>query len=61
MNLMRPHTEAFATYQSMLKLYEEGRNTYASAYGPLQRSDMAYAPSFTWLNEPWPWDYVKEG
>ena len=45
----------------MLKLYEEGRNTYASTYGPLQRSDMAYAPSFTWLNEPWPWDYVKEG
>ena len=54
-------TEAFATYQSMLKLYEEGRNTYASTYGPLQRSDMAYAPNFNWLGEPWPWDYVKEG
>ena len=54
-------TEAFATYQAMLKLYEEGRNTYASNYGPLQRSDMAYAPDFNWLNEPWPWDFVKEG
>ncbi len=53
--------EAFATYQSMLKLYEEGRNTYASTYGPLQRSDMAYAPDFNWLQEPWPWDFVKEG
>ena len=51
----------FETYQSMLKLYEEGRNTYASTYGPLQRSDMAYAPNFNWLGEPWPWDYVKEG
>ena len=54
-------SEAFATYQSMLKLYEEGRNTYAAEYGPLQRSDMAYAPSFNWPNDPWPWDYVKEG
>ena len=54
-------TEAFETYKAMLKLYEEGRNTYASIYGPLQRSDMAYAPNFNWLGEPWPWDYVKEG
>lgn len=54
-------TEAFATYQTMLKLYEEGRNTYASTYGPLQRSDLAYSPNFNWLNEPWPWDFVKEG
>ena len=53
--------EAFATYQSMLRLYEEGRNTYASTYGPLQRSDLAYTASFTWLNDPWPWDYAKEG
>lgn len=54
-------TEAFETYQTMLKLYEEGRNTYASTYGPLQRSDLAYSPNFNWLNEPWPWDFVKEG
>ena len=54
-------TEAFATYQTMLKLYEDGRNTYASTYGPLQRSDLAYSPNFNWLNEPWPWDFVKEG
>ena len=57
----RDDTEAFATYQSMLKLYEEGRNTYVSTYGPLSRSDMAYAENYTWPNDPWPWDYVKEG
>ena len=54
-------TEAFETYKAMLKLYEEGRNTYASTYGPLQRSDMAYAPDFNWLGDPWPWDFAKEG
>ncbi|HIT30967.1 MAG TPA: spore coat protein CotJB [Candidatus Scatomorpha stercoravium] len=53
--------EAFKTYQAMLKLYEEGRNSYAAKYGPLQRSDMAYAPDFNWLGDPWPWDFVKEG
>ena len=54
-------SEAFETYKAMLKLYEEGRNTYASTYGPLQRSDMAYAPDFNWLGDPWPWDFAKEG
>lgn len=53
--------EAFKTYQAMLKLYEEGRNSYTAKYGPLQRSDMAYAPDFNWLGDPWPWDFVKEG
>ena len=54
-------TEAFKTYQAMLKLYEEGRNTWAATYGPLQRSDVAYAASYTWPDDPWPWDYSKEG
>jgi spore coat protein JB len=55
-------TQAFQTLQSFLKMYEEGRKEYVARFGPLSLSDLATAKSYTWLNDPWPWDYVsKEG
>ena len=30
---------------------------YVAQYGPITRSDLAGAASYTWLNDPWPWDY----
>ena len=43
-------------------MYEEGRKEYVARFGPLSLSDRATAKSYTWLNDPWPWDYVsKEG
>ena len=55
-------TQAFQTLQSFLKMYEEGRKEYVARFGPLRLSDLATAKSYTWLNDPWPWDYVsKEG
>lgn len=56
-------TQAFETFKSFLKLYEEGRKEYVARFGPLSLSDLSTAKSFTWLNDPWPWEYseVKEG
>ena len=56
-------TQAFETFKSFLKLYEEGRKEYVARFGPLGLSDLSDAKSYTWLNDPWPWDYsdVKEG
>ena len=56
-------TQAFETFKSFLKLYEEGRKEYVARFGPLGLSDLSGAKSYTWLNDPWPWDYsdVKEG
>ena len=55
-------TQAVQTLQSFLKMYEEGRKEYVARFGPLSLSDLATAKSYTWLNDPWPWDYVsKEG
>ncbi|HBD86413.1 MAG TPA: spore coat protein CotJB [Clostridiales bacterium] len=49
-------SEAFATYQGFLKLAAEGRERYVARYGPVSQSDMINAKSYTWLNDPWPWD-----
>ena len=53
-------TEAFAAYQSFQKLADEAHKRYVERYGPLTRADLLNARSFTWLNTPWPWDYVSK-
>ena len=49
---------AFETYKSFLQLYNEGKAKYVELYGPITRSDLAGASTYTWLNNPWPWDYT---
>ena len=51
-------TEAFEVYQSFLRLKKEAHKRYVEQYGPLKHSDMINANCFTWLNNPWPWDYT---
>ena len=50
--------EAFRTLQSTIALYEEGKTRYIKKYGPITIRDLKYADSFTWLCDPWPWDYT---
>lgn len=49
--------EAFAALQSFINLQREGRARYVELYGPLTVYDLDVAESFTWLKDPWPWDY----
>jgi len=49
--------EAFQTLQSTLALYDEGKTRYVKKYGPLTIHDLKYADHFTWICDPWPWDY----
>lgn len=51
--------EAFATYQSFMRLYAEGRKRYVELYGPITKADMIDSKSFTWLKNPWPWEYTE--
>lgn len=50
-------SEAFRTLQSTLALYEEGKERYVKKYGPLTIRDLKHADCFSWLCDPWPWDY----
>lgn len=53
--------EAFALYQKYARLAEEGRSRYVAMYGPLTQNDVVKCDSFTWLDDPWPWEYSKDG
>lgn len=56
----RNDTEAFETYKDLLKLCKEGAQRYVRMYGPVMKTDLAGADSYTWLNGPWPWE-CREG
>jgi spore coat protein JB len=51
---------AFSTYQDILKLLAEARRRYVSLYGPVSQSDMLGMSRYSWIDDPWPWDYTAE-
>ena len=48
--------EALNLYTNYVELFNKGRQRYEAVYGPLQQSAVTEA-GYTWLNDPWPWDY----
>lgn len=52
--------EAFSVYQTFLALKKEARERYVQLCGPVKQSDMLGMSSYTWLNNPWPWDYQPQ-
>lgn len=48
--------EALNLYIKYVELAKDGRKRYEAVYGPLQQSAVTEA-GYTWLNDPWPWDY----
>ena len=51
--------DAFKALQSTLRLCEEGRKKYVQLYGPVTMSDLTACQSYTWISDPWPWDYAE--
>ncbi len=51
--------EAFECLQKHLALAKEGRKRYVELYGPIQVSDLLGMKKYTWLENPWPWDYTE--
>ena len=54
-------TEAFQLYRQYNKLAQEGLRRYEAKYGPLTKMAAAEMECYTWLNDPWPWEYQQEG
>ncbi|MGI6012875.1 MAG: spore coat protein CotJB [Oscillospiraceae bacterium] len=52
--------EAFSVFQGLADLAEEARRRYTALYGPVSAADLANESSFTWLKNPWPWNYSEE-
>ena len=49
--------EAFEMYQTFLALSEEAHSRYVQQCGVICRRDMLGKNSYTWLTDPWPWEY----
>jgi len=50
-------SEAFDMLKSILQLAQTANEKYVKLYGPLNKADLLKSNSFTWLKNPWPWDY----
>jgi len=51
-------TSAFEMYQAFLLLQNEAHNRYAAKYGTICQKDMLDMQKYSWLADPWPWDYT---
>ena len=49
--------QAFEMYQTCLALAKEAHDRYIKKFGPVLKRDMLGMESYTWLDNPWPWDY----
>lgn len=50
--------EALKLFTEYVKLLKEGRETYAARFGPIDQTQITLQGGYTWLQDPWPWDYV---
>ena len=55
--------EALELYRHYQKIYHDGMMRYSEKYGPLSHGTPVDDKTYTWLNEPWPWEFAanKEG
>lgn len=55
--------DAFNLYKNILSLSKTAKEKYVKLYSPLTQQDLSQSQSYTWLKNPWPWDYCakKEG
>lgn len=54
-------SEAFDMFRSYADLYKKGRTEYEKMHGPLMQRAAADADSYTWLQDPWPWEFAANG
>lgn len=53
--------EAFELFQHYAALEREGRERYEAMYGPLTHASVAASDSYSWLKDPWPWNFQEGG
>lgn len=53
----RDDGEALDLYRRYQQLLQDKKKEYLRKCGPLSHQDQSAAPEYTWLNDPWPWEY----
>lgn len=53
--------EAFELFRQYAAMEEAARADYVAGAGPIMRNEAARFKTYTWLQDPWPWNYMEEG
>ena len=53
--------EAFALFQQYVEMEKRAQEAYVAMYGPLMQSEAARDKTYTWLKDPWPWNFQEGG
>lgn len=53
--------EAFELFRQYTAMEKEVRAAYVAEHGPIMRGEAAQGKTYTWLDDPWPWNYREEG
>lgn len=56
-------TEALELYRQYQKLLHDGSMEYSRTMSPMSHNEPVDHMKYTWIDEPWPWEYAanKEG
>ena len=52
-------TEAFTLFKQYAAMEKAAKAAYESKFGPLTKSSAASGDRYSWLQEPWPWNYEQ--
>lgn len=55
----REDKEALELYRSYQKVYSHCQEQYSKKNGALNHSQIMDTDSYSWLDDPWPWEYSK--
>ena len=55
----RGDREAFERYREYQKQYELCLHSYRKSHGPMNHTRMSPDEHYSWLDDPWPWEYCK--
>ena len=53
--------EAFQLFRQYAQLAKEAKANYEEMYGPLTQLGAGQDAAYRWLDDPWPWEFKKEG
>ena len=52
--------DAVALFNQYVERYAEVMQKYEAQYGSLTQMDSALEGKYTWIDDPWPWDYLEK-
>jgi len=53
--------EALDMLKKLNKLYVEATEKFNKMYGPMMVTDITFGDEYTWLQDPWPWEFGQRG